>query len=54
VHHSPPDRRAYNDALIVTHRDHLVIFEYDDEYLYDPVHHYLFDRPNVSSAKESQ
>ena len=44
MHHSPPDHREYNDGLFVEHSDHLVAW-YDPEYLYDPVHHYLFDVP---------
>lgn len=43
IHHSPVDHRGYNDDLYAVHHDHLVVYEYDDEYLYDPVHHYLFD-----------
>lgn len=43
--HSPPDLSGQHDALFAVHHDHLVVFEYDAEYLYDPQHHYLFDRP---------
>ena len=45
IHHDDPAHREYNDNLLPLHYDHLVPWYYDDEYLYDPVHHYLFDRP---------
>jgi hypothetical protein len=40
----------YNDHLLVTHGDHLVPYQYDERFLYDPVHHYIFDKPVEAKA----
>ena len=48
IHHDDPAHREYNDNLLPAHVDHLVVYQYDDEYLYDPVHHYLFDNDDAA------
>lgn len=50
--HSPADHRGY-DILAAAHADHLVVFDADPEFLYDPVHHYLFDVPPSGDASAS-
>ena len=46
--HSPPDPSGQHDGLFAAHHDHLVVYEYDPEYLWDPEHYYIFDRPAAS------
>ena len=36
-----PTHDYYNE-----HADHLVVYNYDPDYLYDPIHHFIVRRPD--------